>query len=79
MTPKASTPWVAYPGLYTAQCESAGGATWLQVTAEADGRPVVNESELGPAWGYHLDEFGLTLGDLVHDVTGQEAAWMAAH
>src|SRR5581483_11595822 len=25
--------WVTYPGLYTGQCESRGGATWLQVTA----------------------------------------------
>ena len=33
-------PWVTYPGLYTGTCESAGGATWLQITARAgDTRP----------------------------------------
>lgn len=26
-----TTPFVAFPGLYTAQCESQGGATWLQI------------------------------------------------
>jgi hypothetical protein len=28
---KVATPWVSYPGLYTAQCQSVGGATTLQV------------------------------------------------
>ena len=27
-----STPWVAYPGLYTVQCKRVGSASWLQVT-----------------------------------------------
>ncbi len=43
-TPSAPTPWVAYPGLYTAHCESSGGANWLQVDTTniaGDQRPVV--------------------------------------
>jgi hypothetical protein len=66
------TPWVSYPSLYSAQCESSGGATWLQVTDIAgskDHRPVV-EPVLGPKWGLHLDDVNLALGnlvDLVHD------------
>jgi len=33
VTPGVSvtTPWVEYPDLYTAQCQSSGAATWLQV------------------------------------------------
>ncbi len=31
-----STPWVSFPGLYTAQCQSKGGATWLQVGSTDD-------------------------------------------
>ncbi len=79
------TPWVSYPGLYSATCEHGGGASWLQITSLAgtsDTRPVVTEAivpgaaaETGPAWGYHGYEFSLTLGDLLHDVAGQEAAW----
>ena len=30
---RVTTPWVTYPGLYTAQCDRRGGASWLQVTA----------------------------------------------
>lgn len=30
--PAVSTPWLFYPRQYTATCESADNATWLQVT-----------------------------------------------
>jgi Protein of unknown function (DUF3089) len=71
------TPWVTFPGLYTAQCRQSGGASWLQVTANpvaADPRPTVSAS-LGPTWGYHLDDVNLALGNLVTDVGLQEAAY----
>ena len=83
MTPPAppvSTPWVTYPGLYAARCQSSGGATWLQVTDVAgtsDTRPVVTEA-LGPDWGYHLDDVNLALGDLLHDVALEEQAYTAS-
>ena len=72
-----TTPWVTFPGLYTAQCEQQDGATWLQVTTTAapgDPRPTVTDS-LGPAWGYHLQDVNLALGNLVADVASQEAAY----
>ena len=70
------TPWVTYPGLYTAQCQQSGGATWLQVTATpaGDPRPTVTPV-LGPNWGYHLQDVNLALGNLVADVSRQEAAF----
>jgi hypothetical protein len=71
------TPWVEYPGLYEARCESAGGATWLEVTkatGSSDMRPVVSE-EAGPDWGYHADDVNLALGNLVADVSSAEASW----
>ena len=71
------TPWVTFPGLYTAQCRQSGGASWLQVTATpvaADPRPTVSAS-LGPSWGYHLDDVNLALGNFVTDVGLQEAAY----
>jgi hypothetical protein len=75
--PAVSTPWVSYPDLYTARCQSAGGATWLQVTGAAgprDNRPEVTQT-LGPNWGYHLDDVNLALGNLVADVATAEAAY----
>ena len=74
---KVTTPWVTFPGLYTAQCESRGGATWLQVNSTApsgDPRPIVTAS-LGPDWGYHVEDVNLALGNLVGDVAQEEAAY----
>jgi len=75
--PPIPTPWVAYPGLYTAHCESSGGATWLQVdtmNAAGDQRPVVSQT-LGPTWGLHLSDVNLALGNLVDLVRQQAAAF----
>ena len=72
-----TTPWVSFPGLYTAQCERRGGATWLQVNATStsgDPRPLVAAS-LGPDWGYHSEDVNLALGNLVQDVAQEEAAY----
>jgi hypothetical protein len=90
LTEPVSTPWVTYPSLYSATCEHGDGATWLQVTSLAGTsrtRPVVNDNHLnglagadtGPAYGYHGYEYGLTLGNLIHDVAGEEAAWESSH
>ena len=50
------TPWVFFPGLYTARCASRGGATWLQVILYRGSglTPAPSSSaSLGPDWGYH--------------------------
>ena len=72
-----TTPWVEYTNLYEAQCETQGGATWLQVNdlgVPGDHRPLVTEA-LGPTWGFHLDDVNLALGNLVQLVAGQVAAY----
>jgi Protein of unknown function (DUF3089) len=89
LTEPVSTPWVTYPGLYSASCEQGGGATWLQVTSLAGTsrtRPLVNDNPvarygggIGPAWGYHGYEYALTLGNLLHDIAAQEAVWDSRH
>jgi hypothetical protein len=89
LTEHVSTPWVTYPELYSATCKQSGAATWLQVTRLAGTshtRPVVNDNVVGslggatgPAWGYHSYEYGLTLGNLLHDIAAEEAAWESRH
>jgi hypothetical protein len=71
------TPWVSFPGLYTARCATIGGATTLQVTptaVPADPRPLV-KAALGPLWGFHLVDVNLSLGNLVTDVAREEASY----
>ncbi len=87
---RVTSPWVTYPGLYSAACKHGGGATWLQVTSLAGAsrtRPLVQENipatshyvDTGPAWGYHDFEYWLTMGNLLHDLTREEAAWQSSH
>ncbi len=60
--------WVTYPGLYSASCESSGGATWLGVQVHrsaSDHRPVVTEALLGPTWGLHLWDPNMAMLNLV--------------
>ena len=76
-TPSAPTPWLAYPGLYTAHCESSGGTNWLQVDATniaGDQRWVARQT-LGPTWGLHLVDMNLALGNFVDLVRQQTAAF----
>ena len=76
-TPSAPTPWLAYPGLYTAHCESSGGTNWLQVDATdvvGDQRWVVSQT-LGPVWGLHLVDVNIALGNLVDLVRQKTAAF----
>jgi DUF3089 family protein len=75
--PSAPTPWVAYPDRYTASCETANGATWLQITPTAnpnDTRPVVTQT-LGPTWGLHLVDVNIALGNLVGLARSEAAAY----
>jgi hypothetical protein len=77
----APTPWVSYPGLYSAACRTANGATWLDVqkaTGSSDKRPTVTELE-GPDWGYHTDDVNLALGNLIEDAAVAERTWAATH
>jgi Protein of unknown function (DUF3089) len=72
-----TTPWTAFPQLYTAQCKQQGGAGWLQVrrllpTTE-DSRPSATNE--GPMWGFHLDDLNIAMGNLILDVAYEEASY----
>ena len=69
------TPWMAFPGEYTARCETSGDATWLQVTragGAADHRPVLTRLQ-DPVIGLHVLDVNLALANLVQ-LAGAEAA-----
>lgn len=76
----APTDWVSSPGLYEARCAQADGASWLQIddVASADDPRPRAEATLGPAWGLHLLDVNLALGNLVELVRDQGAAYRRA-
>jgi Protein of unknown function (DUF3089) len=72
--PDVSTPWVAYPGFYSAQCKRSGTASWLQIdhkSVPGDTRPVVKPM-FGAGWGLHGTDVNIALANLV-DVVGRQA------
>jgi Protein of unknown function (DUF3089) len=78
--PSAPTPWVRYPRLYSAECQTANGATWLQITdigGPTDQRVRFQNPILGPTWGLHLADVTIALGNLVDLVRSQARSYVA--
>jgi hypothetical protein len=73
----ASTPYVTYPGEYSAECKTSGGATWLQIDrvgGASDPRPSLGVVK-SPAWGLHVVDVNIALGNLVDLVSSEAAAF----
>lgn len=67
------TGFATYPGYLTAACHAKDGAAWLQVTLHRTGhdtRPLLPK-RLGAAWGLHLLDVNIALGNLVNLVRAQ--------
>jgi hypothetical protein len=74
--PVPATPYVQYPNEFSAQCETSGDATWLQITrtGPSGATPALAGSE-GPSWGLHDLDVSLGLGSLVELVRSEAAAF----
>jgi len=71
-----STPWLSFPGEYTARCESSGKATWLQVArVGSSGRWPALTKVTDPELGLHIIDVNIALGNLVRLVRDQAAAY----
>jgi hypothetical protein len=76
--PSVRTPWVSFPGEYSARCESSGNATWLQITrigGAPDHRPRLTNLQ-DPALGLHVLDVSIALGNLVQLVGDEAAAYL---
>jgi hypothetical protein len=74
------TPFVTTPGLALVECVSRGGFDYLEVTVQGDpDTPRVDDigGDLGAAWGLHLQDVNLVMGDIVELVGTQGDAWAA--
>jgi hypothetical protein len=70
------TPFATAEDAITAECRTAGNASWLQVDVDPERDVRVSEAQLGngPAWGLHTGDVSLALGDLVDLVRTQIAS-----
>jgi hypothetical protein len=73
---KVITPWVSFPGEYSARCESSGNATWLQVTRVGahDQQPALAEAR-DAVLGLHVLDVNIALGNLARLVRDEAAAF----
>jgi hypothetical protein len=72
--PQVGTPWIHYRGLVTGECVTDGAFNWLEITNTStpdDALPDDLGGRLTPAWGLHLMDVNLALGDLVELVRTQ--------
>jgi len=71
--------FVAYPGSLRGRCRSTATFSWLDVSEKARARTPDLPETLGAAWGLHVGDVNLALGDLVETVEKQSDSWAAAH
>jgi hypothetical protein len=66
-------PWLAYPATFTAQCTTAGDATYLAIARTAPAASTLPHVAAypSPGWGLHVFDVNIALGDLVDVVRAQ--------
>ncbi len=78
------TPFVKTPGLVTVECVNNTLGSYLSVHVNADPRDprtddifgdTIRDGKIDPAWGLHLIDMNLAMGDLVSIVARQGRAW----
>jgi hypothetical protein len=75
--PAVSTPWIQFDDQYSASCVKSDGANVLIVTQIHDGSLLT--AVPNSAWGLHVDDPNLALGNLVDLVQSEAAAYISAH
>lgn len=84
--PNPTTPFISVPGLLSAECVEKNGFSYLEIhvnAVPADPRTdtiegdVVQEGKINEAWGLHLIDANLAMGNLVDIVGAEGKAWLA--
>nr|ADN26553.1 EstD2 [uncultured bacterium] len=84
---KIDTPFVSVPGLLTGECVSKDGASYLEVTVNADpadprtddiSGDVLTNGQVQASWGLHLIDVHVAMGNLVEIVGQQSSAFRAS-
>jgi len=84
--PNPETPFISAPGLLTGQCVEKNGFSYLEVHVNADPADprtdeitgdVVQNGQVNAAWGLHLIDANLAMGNLLDVVGAERAAYLA--
>lgn len=72
-----TTPWVEYPGLFSAECRHAGNATWLDVSRNKPSAGYPRLFMEAAKFGLHNYDVMLPYGNLILDVKAAEITYSA--
>jgi hypothetical protein len=84
--PNPTTTFVSVPGLLSATCVQKNGFSYLEVHVAGDPADprtdditgdVMSGGQVNPAWGLHLIDAGLAMGNLVDIVGAETKAYLA--
>jgi hypothetical protein len=75
--PTAATPWIELDGQYSARCVQSDGSSVLMVTPLGHAPTLTAAPDA--AWGLHLDDPNVALGNLVAIVDSEADAYVGAH
>jgi hypothetical protein len=75
--PTSTTPWIEFDGPYSARCVHSNGASVLMVTGEHHAPALTAAPDA--AWGLHVDDPNIALGNLVAIVQAEAGAYTASH
>lgn len=82
---KVPTPFVSLPGLLQGECVHHGEFSYLEITVKADPKAartndiigdIYANGEVNTAWGLHLVDMSMTMGNLLDVLAKQEAAYL---
>ena len=73
----ARTPFVTFPGQYSAHCADKGGASWLQIDRIGGKTDITAAAAklVAPTWGLHPLDISIAEGNLVDLVRTESAAY----
>ncbi len=76
--PTSTTPWIEYDGLFSARCVMKNGFNVLLVEPTSPDAPDLTATPTA-AWGLHVDDPNIAMGNLVQLVRSETASYIGDH
>jgi hypothetical protein len=76
--PTSTTPWIEYDGFISARCVLKDGLNYLLVEPDESDGPHLTATPT-PAWGLHVDDPNLEMGNLIQLVRSETGSYVDSH
>lgn len=76
--PTSSTPWIEYDGGYNATCVLTNSSSHVLIVRRVGRVPTLTATP-DPAWGLHVDDPNLAIGNLVELIRSESSVYLSEH